>query len=238
MKPSRHGKGREEPLSAPVASSPPQPRPRGGGLGRGAGAKGPRGEQPRGPTLPAPTPAEPGPGGVNPRRTGSSGKSKLDGTVSRGFVVLTSSRPRPWQQILAGSGRRGAASDGTPLSPAAPFAVPPWVSSRGPGRTDFLSSAIGATVGVGVALVGIPAGICALGFTGAGIAAGSVAAKMMSAAAIANNGAVAAGSTVAVLQSIGAAGLSLGAKVGLTSAMGSLGAVIGGQLFDGGDGSE
>ncbi|KAM6045185.1 interferon alpha-inducible protein 27-like protein 1 isoform 4-T4 [Chlamydotis macqueenii] len=103
---------------------------------------------------------------------------------------------------------------------------------------DFLSSAIGATVGVGVALVGIPAGICALGFTGAGIAAGSVAAKMMSAAAIANNGAVAAGSTVAVLQSIGAAGLSLGAKVGLTSAMGSLGAVIGGQLFDGGDGSE
>ncbi|XP_009081519.1 PREDICTED: interferon alpha-inducible protein 27-like protein 2A, partial [Acanthisitta chloris] len=53
-----------------------------------------------------------------------------------------------------------------------------------------------------VALVAIPAGIAALGFTGAGIAAGSIAAKMMSAAAIANGGGVAAGSTVAVLQSI------------------------------------
>ncbi|NXM40664.1 IFI27 protein, partial [Gymnorhina tibicen] len=78
-----------------------------------------------------------------------------------------------------------------------------------------------------VALVGIPLGICALGFTGAGIAAGSVAAKMMSAAAIANGGGVAAGSTVAVLQSIGAAGFSLGAKIGLTSALGSVGGVSG-----------
>ncbi|KAM6045184.1 uncharacterized protein VSU04_013379 isoform 3-T3 [Chlamydotis macqueenii] len=115
------------------------------------------------------------------------------------------------------------------------------VSPPGPSglrRDTPLSSSPLRRPTMGVALVGIPAGICALGFTGAGIAAGSVAAKMMSAAAIANNGAVAAGSTVAVLQSIGAAGLSLGAKVGLTSAMGSLGAVIGGQLFDGGDGSE
>ncbi|KFP71517.1 hypothetical protein N310_00040, partial [Acanthisitta chloris] len=78
-----------------------------------------------------------------------------------------------------------------------------------------------------VALVAIPAGIAALGFTGAGIAAGSIAAKMMSAAAIANGGGVAAGSTVAVLQSIGAAGFSLGAKLGLTSALGSLGATSG-----------
>ena len=54
-----------------------------------------------------------------------------------------------------------------------------------------------------MALVGIPAGIGALGFTGAGIAPGSIAAKMMSAAAIANGGGVAAGSTVAVLQSVG-----------------------------------
>ncbi|KAK2546347.1 Ifi27l2 [Columba livia] len=50
--------------------------------------------------------------------------------------------------------------------------------------------------------VGIPMAIGALGFTSAGIAAGSVAAKMMSAAAIANGGGVAAGSSVAVLQSI------------------------------------
>ncbi|NXP22616.1 IFI27 protein, partial [Scytalopus superciliaris] len=75
-----------------------------------------------------------------------------------------------------------------------------------------------------VALVGIPACIAGLGFTGAGIAAGSIAAKMMSAAAIANGGGVAAGSTVAVLQSIGAAGFSLGAKIGLASSVGSLGA--------------
>uniref|UniRef100_A0A8D2QLA2 Uncharacterized protein n=1 Tax=Zosterops lateralis melanops TaxID=1220523 RepID=A0A8D2QLA2_ZOSLA len=58
-------------------------------------------------------------------------------------------------------------------------------------------------LGGGVALVGIPAAIAALGFTGAGIAAGSIAAKMMSVAAIANGGGVAAGSTVAVLQSVG-----------------------------------
>ncbi|NXN06317.1 IF27A protein, partial [Sylvia borin] len=66
----------------------------------------------------------------------------------------------------------------------------------------------------GVALVGLPVAIGALGFTGAGIAAGSIAAKMMSAAAIANGGGVARGSTVAVLQSIGTAGFSLGAKIG------------------------
>ncbi|NXL41755.1 IF27A protein, partial [Podilymbus podiceps] len=82
----------------------------------------------------------------------------------------------------------------------------------------------------GVVLVSLPAAICALGFTGTGIAAGSVAAKMMSAAAIANGGAVAAGSTVTVLQSIGAAGLSLGTKVGLMSALGQLGAVVGAKM--------
>ncbi|XP_065713277.1 uncharacterized protein [Patagioenas fasciata] len=86
---------------------------------------------------------------------------------------------------------------------------------------------IGAAVGAGLLLVGIPLAIGALGFTSAGIAAGSVAAKMMSAAAIANGGGVAAGSTVAVLQSIGAAGMSLGAKIGL----GTLGSAAGAKLF-------
>ncbi|NWI80842.1 IFI27 protein, partial [Dryoscopus gambensis] len=78
-----------------------------------------------------------------------------------------------------------------------------------------------------VALVGVPLAIGAMGFTGAGIAAGSIAAKMMSAAAVANGGGVAASSAVAVLQSIGAAGFSLGAKIGLTSALSSAGAASG-----------
>ncbi|NXR70769.1 I27L1 protein, partial [Rhadina sibilatrix] len=56
---------------------------------------------------------------------------------------------------------------------------------------------------------------------------GSIAAKMMSAAAIANGGGVAAGSTVAVLQSVGAAGFSLGTKIGLTAALTSAGAASG-----------
>uniref|UniRef100_A0A8D0EQF4 Uncharacterized protein n=1 Tax=Strix occidentalis caurina TaxID=311401 RepID=A0A8D0EQF4_STROC len=70
----------------------------------------------------------------------------------------------------------------------------------------------------GVALVGIPAGIWALGFTATGIAAGSVAAKMMSAVAIANSGAVPAGSAVAVLQSVG----EWGDAIGLLGHLGTL----------------
>lgn len=42
-----------------------------------------------------------------------------------------------------------------------------------------------------------------MGFTSAGIAAGSYAASLMSAAAVANGGGVAAGSMVAVLQAAG-----------------------------------
>lgn len=53
------------------------------------------------------------------------------------------------------------------------------------------------------AVVLAPVALGAAGFTSVGIAAGSVAAKMMSVAAVANGGGVAAGSTVAVLQSAG-----------------------------------
>ncbi|XP_074977497.1 uncharacterized protein LOC125624889 [Caretta caretta] len=77
---------------------------------------------------------------------------------------------------------------------------------------DSLVTLVGAGIGAGVAFVGIPVVVGAVGFTGAGIAAGSIAAKMMSAAAIANGGGVAAGSAVATLQSIGAAGLPVAAK--------------------------
>ncbi|XP_033120440.1 interferon alpha-inducible protein 27-like protein 2A [Anneissia japonica] len=64
---------------------------------------------------------------------------------------------------------------------------------------------VGALTGVAA----FTAGPYLLGFTGAGIAAGSIATKLMSAAAIANGGGVAAGSAVAVLQSVGAVGLSV-----------------------------
>ncbi|CAM4581248.1 unnamed protein product [Lepidochelys kempii] len=81
--------------------------------------------------------------------------------------------------------------------------------------SDSLVTLVGAGIGAGVAFVGIPVVVGAVGFTGAGIAAGSIAAKMMSAAAIASGGGVAAGSAVATLQSIGAAGLPVAAKAAI-----------------------
>ena len=52
-------------------------------------------------------------------------------------------------------------------------------------------------------MLAAPLVLGAVGFTAVGITAGSWAAGMMSAAAVANGGAVAAGTTVAVLQSVG-----------------------------------
>ncbi|CAO2587214.1 Interferon alpha-inducible protein 27-like protein 2A [Lemmus lemmus] len=70
-----------------------------------------------------------------------------------------------------------------------------WVFPLSPYHPTLLPTA----VGVGAA----PVVLTAVGFTGTGIAAASIAAKMMSAAAIANGGGVAAGSLVAALQSAG-----------------------------------
>ncbi|XP_072890349.1 interferon alpha-inducible protein 27-like protein 2A [Hemitrygon akajei] len=84
---------------------------------------------------------------------------------------------------------------------------------------------LGGTIAV-AAVVAPPLILGAMGFTSAGIVAGTTAAKMMSAAAVANGGGVAAGSTVAVLQSIGAAGLSTAAN----AALGTAGAVVGATL--------
>ncbi|XP_038193599.1 interferon alpha-inducible protein 27-like protein 2A isoform X1 [Arvicola amphibius] len=67
----------------------------------------------------------------------------------------------------------------------------------------MLGTLIGAEVGAAVGVGAAPVALTAMGFTGTGIAAASIAAKMMSAAAIANGGGVAAGSLVATLQSVG-----------------------------------
>ncbi|XP_076978453.1 interferon alpha-inducible protein 27-like protein 2 [Tamandua tetradactyla] len=85
------------------------------------------------------------------------------------------------------------------------------------------AAAIGGVVAVGA----VPLVLSAVGFTSAGIAASSVAAKMMSAAAIANGGGVTAGSLVATLQSVGAAGLSTSSNILLGSAGSALGAWLG-----------
>ncbi|KAK7817465.1 hypothetical protein U0070_024939 [Myodes glareolus] len=75
-----------------------------------------------------------------------------------------------------------------------------------------------AVLGGAMTVAAVPPVLGAVGFTGTGIAASSLAAKMMSLSAIANGGGVAAGSLVATLQSVGAAGLSMSSKVLLGSA--------------------
>eukprot|EP00742_Colponemidia_sp_Colp-10_P009914 GILJ01010850.1.p2 GENE.GILJ01010850.1~~GILJ01010850.1.p2 ORF type:complete len:142 (-),score=23.48 GILJ01010850.1:130-555(-) len=65
------------------------------------------------------------------------------------------------------------------------------------------------------------AGVHAYGFGTMGIVGASKAAAMMSASAIASGGGVSAGSTVAVLQSIGAAGLGF-TGVGIAAAVGAV----------------
>ncbi|XP_045679050.1 interferon alpha-inducible protein 27-like protein 2 [Phyllostomus hastatus] len=91
----------------------------------------------------------------------------------------------------------------------------------------MIKTAAAAAVGGAVAVGAVPVVLGAMGFTGAGIAASSLAAKMMSAAAIANGGGVAAGSLVATLQSVGAAGLSTASNVLLASAGSVFGALLG-----------
>ncbi|XP_031508109.1 interferon alpha-inducible protein 27, mitochondrial-like [Papio anubis] len=63
-------------------------------------------------------------------------------------------------------------------------------------------------IGGVVAVEAVPMVLSAMGFTATGITSSSIAAKRMSAAAIANGGGVAPGSLVATLQSLGGTGLS------------------------------
>ncbi|XP_037784568.1 interferon alpha-inducible protein 27-like protein 2 [Penaeus monodon] len=74
------------------------------------------------------------------------------------------------------------------------------------------TAAVGGAVAVAAPLV-----LPMLGFTSAGIAAGSWASSLMSAAATGNGGAVAAGSVVSVMQSVAAAGVGAAGKIGLAS---------------------
>ncbi|XP_078538734.1 interferon alpha-inducible protein 27, mitochondrial-like [Lissotriton helveticus] len=84
----------------------------------------------------------------------------------------------------------------------------------------FYSTLSYIAVGAGLAAVAAPAALAAAGFTGAGITAGSLAATMMKVTAVANSGAVPAGSVVAFLQSVGA-------TTGVSYVSGAVGGVVG-----------
>lgn len=99
------------------------------------------------------------------------------------------------------------------------------------GHEDTSSARMKAlkTIGAAVSVAAIAPSLVmlsvgALGFGAGGIVGGSYAASMMSAQAVASGGGVSAGSMVATLQSIGAAGLGL---TGTTVSMGTGGAVGG-----------
>ncbi|XP_055217342.2 interferon alpha-inducible protein 27-like protein 1 isoform X2 [Gorilla gorilla gorilla] len=98
-----------------------------------------------------------------------------------------------------------------------------WRLTKAKGPSMGKESGWDSVVAVGT----VPVALSAMGFTSVGIAASSIAAKMMSTAAIANGGGVAAGSLVAILQSVGAAELSVTSKVILGFAGTALGAWLG-----------
>ena len=101
-----------------------------------------------------------------------------------------------------------------------------WFFSGKGNRQRNLVIAVGAGVlAGGVAVVAAPivigGALGALGFTAGGIAANSVAAGMMSSAAIANGGGVVAGGVVATLQSVGAAGIAASTQAAIGGAVGT-----------------
>ncbi|XP_041711225.1 lysozyme g-like isoform X2 [Coregonus clupeaformis] len=94
----------------------------------------------------------------------------------------------------------------------------------------IVAAAATAVVGGVCAVALAPLALTAIGFGAGGIVAGSTAASMMSAAAVANGGGVAAGSLVAVLQSAGAVGLSGTAAAIVGSVGGAVGGAVGGSV--------
>lgn len=76
-----------------------------------------------------------------------------------------------------------------------------------------LTKTYGGPIAAGVCVVGaVPVVLYAFGFTGCGIAAGTLAPKFMALSAVANGGGVASGWFVATLQCTRATGLCLGTK--------------------------
>eukprot|EP00927_Polykrikos_kofoidii_P070776 TRINITY_DN67161_c0_g1_i1.p1 TRINITY_DN67161_c0_g1~~TRINITY_DN67161_c0_g1_i1.p1 ORF type:complete len:351 (+),score=18.43 TRINITY_DN67161_c0_g1_i1:68-1120(+) len=92
----------------------------------------------------------------------------------------------------------------------------------------FVTSLVLGSLGAIMAPCAAVGVVGALGFGTGGIVAGSAAAGMMSAEAIAAGGGVAAGGLVATLQSVGAVGLCATAATGLAAAGGSVGIAAGG----------
>lgn len=84
------------------------------------------------------------------------------------------------------------------------------------GGSIFTGAVVGGLLGLG-AVAAAPFALAGVGFTSAGVALGSVASSMMSSAAIANGGAVAAGSVVSVLQAAGAAGIPVAVQGAVTA---------------------
>ncbi|ERE73449.1 Interferon-induced 6-16 containing protein [Cricetulus griseus] len=131
------------------------------------------------------------------------------------FVMFTWKGLNLLAQTALGSGASalgsslGALKVGTILS-----ACPASVLAVGPSA----AKATVAVLGGAMTVAAVPPVLSAVGFTGPGIVASSLAAKMMSLSAIANGGGVAAGGLVATLQSVGAAGLSMQSQVLLGSA--------------------
>uniref|UniRef100_A0A8C6IHV6 Interferon, alpha-inducible protein 27 n=1 Tax=Mus spicilegus TaxID=10103 RepID=A0A8C6IHV6_MUSSI len=120
----------------------------------------------------------------------------VSGTIlagSKGLILLTQSA------LGSATSALGALKVGTILS--------------GFSASTLAASPIGA-----MTVAAVPPALSAVGFTASGIAASSLAAKMMSLSAIANGGGVPAGGLVAILQSAGAAGLSMPSTVIVGSA--------------------
>ncbi|KAK2507709.1 hypothetical protein MC885_008391 [Smutsia gigantea] len=120
--------------------------------------------------------------------------------------------------VLNGSSLLGAPAAALPSfsvgDPLKPPSLTPCVWASIPHHPPLNSSSPVAAIAVRA----VPVVLGTLGFTSAGIAASSIAAKTMSVAAISNGGGVAAGSLVATLQTVRAAGLSMSSKVLLGSA--------------------